>query len=194
MVFKRKNSYLLILCILALLVVAAIVQFYWQNQNPKSHTDSTEQVSKLETANWESYNGKYFSFKYPVQWENQSLGARQGYSRDVLEGVNLRISPRSVLDVTARNSDYEKAISNANDGPSDRDNTIPKVEKTEIDSREAIRLDYASSKTTPYPTTEFLIKGIGKVAYYLIYLNGDRNEISETVITQFTSSLRFLDK
>jgi len=137
-----------------------------------------------EITNWKIYQGKYFSFKYPDHWtENTSPETLR--SKLTLETKGLRIGV-SVFDVDYFDQAYNLALQ-------------------DFKHRESIEISVQGKKAT-----KFITKGIGDplpVDYsiitivvesipgrnYQINFNGPNKEITNELINQILSTFKFLD-
>ena len=139
------------------------------------------------TANWKIYRGKYFSFKHPQDWTDNT-GPAANYP-DNLEVIGLRISPNAVFQTSYKNYGYEK---NVQDFLVDSDR---KSSKLTVSSREATRFEVTGSGE-PLPSgfsiISFVVKGTGDTSYSIVF-NGDRKDITEELINQILSTFKFLD-
>lgn len=143
----------------------------------KSPTDAT--------ANWKTYNGKYFSFKYPQKWIIEN--ALPESAKTHLEMVSIRGSSVVSFTVSAEKDDYQKVIDYAE--------TLnnPKVQSVIIGSKTATQLSYKPGDVIAYPMTNVYIKTNGSVvSYYLIAYDLDNSQTTQE-ISQILSTFKFLD-
>ncbi|MBI2028117.1 MAG: hypothetical protein HYT07_00775 [Candidatus Levybacteria bacterium] len=136
-------------------------------------------VDPSVTANWKTYSGKYFSFKYPSTWIEQA-GPKDGE-----EDIGFRISPNAVFGASYYiNESYEQGI---------RDFEDRKSSKLKIDAREATRFELTDAPSvlpSGYSIISFVVKGLGNTSYSIGF-NGDRKDIEDQLITQILSTFQF---
>ncbi len=186
--------------ILALITLAVAVVIYFnrelilkskENQPaPPSANQQSPQVSpKLsptpdETANWKTYNGKYFSFKYPPNWTDNT-GPAKTYPVN-LEVIGLRISQNAVFEASYENFSYEDGI---------KDLTGRKSNNLSIANRETTRFELAGEGEplpTNYSIISFVVRGTNNTSYSIVF-NGKRSEITDELISQILSTFQLLE-
>jgi len=148
--------------------------------------DETAEFVPGEVEDWQTYNGVYFSFKYPPDWMEET-DLTPEYSEN-LEIIRLRISPNAVLVVSYKNYSYENNIQRLT-------NTKRSVEKIIVTGREATRFELAGSgETLPvgFSIISVLVKGSENTSYEIVF-NGDRSDITDQLINQTLSTFRFIE-
>ncbi len=195
----QKGQILIWVIVGALIIALAGGAYYfgydhgWE-KSISSQTSQTPQPTPSpsstvdETANWKTYSGRYFSFKYPTTWSTAISTTDQsdigGYSQ-VLEITNSRISPNAVFEVTYRNYSYAENVQQHADW---------KAEKLTVGGKEATRFQTdGSGETLPkgYSVITVVIKGSDNTSYSIIF-NGDRKDITDSLIDQILSTFKFI--
>ncbi|MBI4037593.1 hypothetical protein HY382_00935 [Candidatus Curtissbacteria bacterium] len=188
---------LVVLLVLITLIVGAwgtVVYFKFSPKPSPSPTtltyQSPEPVVKpsesppAKTANWKTYQGKYFSFKHPSHW-TENTTSESLRSKLTLETKGLRIGV-SVFDADYFDQSYDEALQN-------------------FRHRESTQMNIQGKKAT-----KFVTKGIGDplpIDYSIVTIvvesipgrnfqinfNGPNKEITNELIDQILSTFRFLE-
>ncbi|PIP88301.1 hypothetical protein COW80_01090 [Candidatus Beckwithbacteria bacterium CG22_combo_CG10-13_8_21_14_all_01_47_9] len=179
-----------VLIILTALSILTSSCLFYQNQNLQkkisqlsiqpspSPTSFPETPSADPTTDWKLYQGKYFSFKHPQNWTNNTSNN--------LEVIGLRISPNALFETSYKNYSYEKGVQSFADR---------KSSKLTISNKEATRFEMTGSgDILPRNSSiiSFVVKGIGDTSYSIVF-NGDQKDITEQLINQILSTFQFLD-
>ena len=186
----NKRLVMIIAAILLLLVAGGIAAYFlvFKNQTAQpSPLGSPEPTAEAAdpTADWKTYEGKYFTFKYPSSW-NYDTNA-YSVDPDNLEVINLRISPNAVFETSYKNRDYDEFLK----GLADRKST-----KLIVASRDSAKFEVDSNGNEPLPAgfsiISIVVKGPANTSY-LINFNGDKKEITDELVDQILSTFRFID-
>ena len=135
-----------------------------------------------ETANWKSYSGNFFSFRYPYDWVDNT-GPASSYP-DNLEVIGLRISPNAVFEASYQNYSYQENIQRQ--GIS---------EKLIVAGKEAMKFRQDGiGETLPvgFSIISAVVEGSESRSYNIVF-NGDRKDITEELISQILSTFKFLE-
>jgi len=139
-----------------------------------------------ETANWKTYKGKYFSFKYPASWTEET-GPASSYPEN-LEAIGLRIGI-AVFEADYKNYSYEEKLQNF------KGNNPQKIKELKVAGREATKFEYIGQGDvlpSDYSVISVLVKGSNDKSF-LIGFNGPRKDITDELIDQILSTFRFID-
>lgn len=159
-----------------------------QTPQPTLNPDASPAPTGVgETSTWKTYQGKYFSFQYPSAWPTAYSTTGQseisGYKK-VLEITGTRISPNAVFEVTYRNISYEE------NKPTTR---IDKSQKLLVNRKEAtlFQLD-GSGEVLPkgYSIITIVVRGSDNTSYTITF-NGDRKDITDSLINRILSTFKF---
>ncbi|OGH12068.1 MAG: hypothetical protein A2857_00950 [Candidatus Levybacteria bacterium RIFCSPHIGHO2_01_FULL_36_15] len=144
-----------------------------------------EPTGSTTTANWKTYNGDTFSFKYPSKWIEETSSLEKSDSNNI-EVIGLRINT-SVFGVRYKNISFEKSISS---------NSNIKYKPIIIGGNEAFFYEVKGDTNGPLPEgysiITIIVKGVRDTSYS-IFFNGDRKEFPDSLIDQILSTFKFLD-
>lgn len=183
---KTNWKFLLIVVILAIIVGGGILWCVEKQELSYQPLEIQGPADIDETADWQTYNGMYFSFKYPLAWMEET-GLAFEYPEN-LEVIGLRISPNAVFEASYKNYSYENNIQRLT-------NTKRSVEKIIVTGREATRFEsVGSGETLPigFSIISVIVKDSENTSYEMVF-NGDRSDITDQLINQILSTFRFIE-
>ncbi len=189
---KQQGNILVILLGSSLVIALALAgYFYFQSQlgqpiekNKPNYTKTIPDSKPVdETANWKTYTGKHFSFKYPGEWQLMTIPP--GLTKDSIEDMSLRITSSSIFSVTAYTNDYQKALDY------NKSNNNPTIQRITVDSHTGTRLDIDGHEMFSHLTNVF-IRGTGDVTYFVIGFNGEKKDLTEEILNVIFSTFKFL--
>lgn len=134
------------------------------------------------TANWKTFSGKTFLFKYPPSWADDT----GSINPENIELISLRISPSAVFEATYKNSSYSKGLESF---------AGRKSQTMTVGGREAMQFETIGSMGVlppGYAIVTVMIKGSDETSY-LITFNGDRRDIAGSLVNQILSTFQFID-
>lgn len=141
----------------------------------------TDASQATDTSSWRTYSGKYFTFKYPSTWTDNT-GPASNYPEN-LEAIGLRIGI-AVFEADFKNYSYEKGLEMNKDR---------KSQSLIVDGKEATKFEYIGQGDVlpeDYSIISVVVKGLDEKSY-LIGFNGPRKDITDELINQILSTFKF---